>query len=177
DSLILLVASNPDRLPDTIRSRCINVRFYPLPAEGFKKVIAKNVKADDMDVVLRLSMGRPGLALSGDFADEKERFMKFLDNMLHGESKDAWTDKDAIRSWLDMSSIFLRDIVVFNITGSESDLICVMGRHKAFKNIPASNVFDAYQSLQKLRGLLDFNLNKSISWNYAAAIMRKCVTG
>ena len=39
DSLIILVSSNPERLPDTIRSRCSRVNFTPLSYEACKKVI------------------------------------------------------------------------------------------------------------------------------------------
>ncbi len=171
-SIIVLITSTPDGLPDTIRSRCTNVRFYPLPVEEFKKIVSGIVKAEDLDFVLKLSMGRPGLALSGDFIHEREWFMKLLDGMISGESKDVWADKSAIRTWLDMSFILLRDMAVFKITGSETDLMYGREKDRAYKNINLQSVFEAYQSLQKLRGLLDFNLNKSISWNYVSAIMQ-----
>ncbi|MBS1113480.1 MAG: polymerase subunit gamma and tau, partial [Nitrospirae bacterium] len=34
DSLIVLISSNPDRLPDTIRSRCSRINFMPLPPKA-----------------------------------------------------------------------------------------------------------------------------------------------
>ncbi len=172
DSLILLISSNPDSLPDTIRSRCTTIRFYPLPLEGMKKVISREVSAEDMDFVLQLSMGRPGLALSGDFMGEREWFMKLLGNMRQGESKDVWADKNAIKAWLDLAFVLLRDMAVFKVTGNESDLIYGRGERKIYENANLRALFDAYQGLLKIRGLLDFNLNKSISWNYVSQIMK-----
>ncbi len=40
------------------------------------------------------------------------------------------------------------------------------------KKVDINEILDAYKSLQKLRGLLDFNLNKSITWNYVSNMMR-----
>ncbi len=39
ESLIILVSSNPERLPDTIRSRCARINFTPLSSTACEKVI------------------------------------------------------------------------------------------------------------------------------------------
>ena len=119
DSLVILVSSNPDGLPDTIRSRCIAIRFYPLAHESFRKAVSGAVGQEYMDSVSNLSMGRPGLALASDFVKDMEWFTGLLGSMIHEGSKEAWTDKEAIRTWLDMAFIFLRDMVIFKITGNE----------------------------------------------------------
>jgi DNA polymerase-3 subunit delta' len=175
DSLIILISSNPERLPDTIRSRCINVRFYPLPFDGCREVISRNIDSKIIDFVLNLAMGRPGLAISRDFIKENEWFAKLLDNMIHGESKDSWSDKGEIRVWLDMVSILLRDMAVYKITKRESDLILGNRQWAIGNKQKIKDILNSYQDMQQVRGLLDFNLNKSITWNYVASIMRKCV--
>jgi DNA polymerase-3 subunit delta' len=172
DSLIILISSNPERLPDTIRSRCINVRFYPLPFDGCREVISRNIDSKIIDFVLNLAMGRPGLALSRDFIKENEWFAKLLDNMIHGESKDSWSDKGEIRVWLDMVSILLRDMAVYKITKRESDLILGNRQWAIGNKQKIKDILNSYQDMQQVRGLLDFNLNKSITWNYVASIMR-----
>lgn len=171
DSLILLISSNADNLPDTIKSRCMHVRFYPLPLEGCKKVISKKTDTKDMKILLNLAMGRPGIALSGDVLKEKEWCLKLLRNMIQGESKDIWEDRNAMKLWLDMSFLVLRDTAVFKITGKTTDMIC----GDTCKTSSLQNIIDAYQRLQTLKGLLDFNLNKSISWNYVSSIMRNAL--
>jgi DNA polymerase-3 subunit delta' len=183
DSLIILISSNPERLPDTIRSRCVNVRFYPLPVDGCREVVLKkggfargnylrHQTPSPLRVVLNLAMGRPGLAVSRDFIKENEWFAKLLNNMIHGESKDSWGDKGEIRAWLDMAFILLRDMAVYKITERESDLI-LSNRRWAIGNMQKiKDILNSYQDMQQVRGLLDFNLNKSITWNYVASIMR-----
>ncbi|MBZ0157274.1 MAG: DNA polymerase III subunit delta' [Alphaproteobacteria bacterium] len=190
DSLILLIASNPDGLPDTIRSRCITIRLYPLSGEGCRKVLSGAVEDGALDAVLKLSMGRPGIALSRDLAGEREWFLKLLRSMEQGDAREVWEDKNAMKSWLDLATLFLRDRVVFAVTGNESDLLygADPGRHirGASRNAGGGEgssageqpdrvlgaAFEAYRELLSLRSLLDFNLNKSISWNYVAQIMR-----
>ena len=171
DSLIILISSNPERLPDTIRSRCVNVRFYPLPVDGCREVASKNIDPKSIDFVLNLSMGRPGLAVSRDFIKENEWFMKLLNNMIYEKSKDVWSDKGEIRAWLDMAFILLRDMAVYKITGSEKDLM-LKGQGSKVKGQEIQSILNSYQDMQQVRGLLDFNLNKSITWNYVASIMR-----
>src|SRR3990172_7806680 len=44
ESLIILVASNPDRLPETIRSRCSRIRFAPLSLQACREVIQRALR-------------------------------------------------------------------------------------------------------------------------------------
>jgi len=178
DSLILLVSSNPDKLPATIRSRCVNVRFKPLPEIACRELVSKNIKTGGTDVVCRLAMGRPGLAISRDFLKENEWFMNVLDDMIRGETKSAWADKGEIKSWLDLSFVFLRDMAVAVEFGAGNlELLMVPESVQEKPSLRSGTaglktIVEAYQGLQRFYGLLDFNLNKSISWNYVAGIMR-----
>src|SRR4030042_1052726 len=109
DSLIILISSNPDRLPDTIISRCSRVNFTPLSYEACRKVIEKvsnqesaphlsippprggrvreGVKATNrrtpeppdsrnISLLVRLTMGRPGIAIAEDLMEDRSWFMK-----------------------------------------------------------------------------------------------------
>lgn len=174
-SLIILVSSNPEGLPDTIRSRCINIRFYPLPLSKCREVISKNVDAKDINYIVNLAMGRPGLAISKDFIKETEWFVKLLNNMIHGESKGSWVDKGEIRAWLDMAIILLRDMIVYKITGGRSNLIIDKMPWVTGNKQKIDDILSSYQEIEHIVGLLDFNLNKSITWNYIASIMKKTI--
>ena len=169
DSVIILLSSSPDRLPDTIRSRCMHVRFSPLPAEAFKRVMDLKAGGWDLGPFAGLAMGRPGIAIAKDFANEKKWFMDIFNSMDHGETRCAWSDKNDIKRWLDIAFVLLRDMAVFGITSRESDLLygekCGAGHIRP--------ILDAYQDLRKVHGLLSLNLNKSITWNYVSGIIQK----
>lgn len=184
DSLIILVSSNPDRLPDTIRSRCVTVRFKPLGVDVCRKVISENIDTGDAELAIRFSMGRPGIAIAKDMVKETQWFISLLDDMKKGVTKESWTDKGEIKAWLDMAHVFLRDMVIFKITGNTGELIMrdmqeTEGKknRRQFSESGIRDLLQAYQSLEMLRGLLDSNLNKAITWNYVASIMKPIVNG
>ncbi|HWR89365.1 MAG TPA: DNA polymerase III subunit delta' [Dissulfurispiraceae bacterium] len=176
NSLIILTSRNPDRLPDTVRSRCIHVRFYPLTRAECERVITQEGRAEDRNMVLNLVMGRPGLASSRDFTAEREWFLKLLAQMNNGVTKEAWGDRQSIALWLDLAFLHIRDEIVFALTAEESRMIAGgPGRKAGDKKTPGSveALVNAHGRLYAVKELLDFHLNKSISWNYVSCIMRE----
>lgn len=180
DSLIILISSNPARLPDTIRSRCSMVNFTLLSDEACEKVIKKSPHASrltphDIDKIVRLSMGRPGLAISGDLIEERAWFIKLLGKMLNAE-KDGWRSKEEMERWFDLMLILLRDMAIIKITQDETRLI-----NKDLKDyierlstsMGLKVIIENYQKLNALRGYFNFNLNRSLTWNYTGSILRK----
>lgn len=204
ESLLILVAANPDRLPETIRSRCSRLNFKPLSYEACEKVIkavnsqstthgqsavkTKNqwsgVRGQDDDqrlpTVVRLSMGRPGLAISSDILNERERFLSLLKNMLNGNNE-VWADRDEIEQWFDASLIFMRDIITVKIA-SDGNAAC----EDILINADISNfiseiagkttikdIIRAYYKVLSLKAKLGFNLNKNITWNYTASVFKE----
>ena len=84
-SIIILIASSPERLPETIRSRCSRVNFLPLSAARCEEVIKNQPgvrgrveKDSQLSTVSRLSMGRPGLAISNDLIEERDWFIRLF---------------------------------------------------------------------------------------------------
>ncbi len=206
DSLIILISSNPDRLPDTIRSRCSRVNFTPLSYETCEKVIEKTVgqqtaggskKAckpaslqavelenssnDDsrLSTLVRLSMGRPGLAIAGDPIEDRAWFIKLLKGMLNAE-KDGWTSKEEMERWFDLILILFRDMAVIKITQDEINLINIDLKdylNKLSSSMDLKVIIENYQRLITLRGYLNFNLNRSLTWNYTGSLLRETMDG
>jgi len=187
DSLIILVSSNPERLPDTIRSRCSRVNFTPLSYNACKEVIEKVIsqKADRpaslqadklkrLSTLARLSMGRPGLAVSADLLDEREWFLRLLQEMMKAE-KEGWTSKEEMEKWFELILILLRDIVITKITKDRRNLIYIDLKEyiKEFSSaMDLKVIIDCYQKLNTLKGYLNFNLNRSLTWNYTGSLLR-----
>jgi DNA polymerase III subunit delta' len=212
ESLIILISSNADRLPDTIRSRCSRLNFTPLNNEACEKVIrkvrsqqsnsasphftsplnkagskrgygkisqkttAKNPEPDDslLTTLVRLSMGRPGFAISGDLIGERKWFLDLLQEMMRAE-KDGWTSKEEIERWFDLIVLLLRDMAVMQITGDAKNLINIdlQDYIKKFSSTTdLRGIIDNYRKLNTLRGYLNFNLNKSLTWNYTGSLLR-----
>jgi DNA polymerase III subunit delta' len=171
DSLIILISASPDRLPDTVRSRCMHVRFRPLSTDACRQVLSLKSGSKDFDRMSGLAMGRPGVAITREFDDDNKWFMDILSVMSRGGSKCVWNDKSDIKRWLDLCLVWIRDIAVFDTTGRESDLLCGNTAHS--RDLPA--LLSAAQQLQKIRASADMNLSKAITWNFVSVIIQDIV--
>lgn len=189
-SLIILISSIPDRLPETIRSRCSRINFSPLSYEECKKVIKRTIsninkqsmvnfqKEKDFEswlsILARLSMGRPGLAVSTDLLEEREWFLKLFREMIMAE-KDGWNSKEDMEKWFEYLLIFLRDLTFMKITKYKKYLINI-DIEDYIKNFSSSIdlkvIIENYQKLSELKGYFNFNLNKSLTWNYTGSLLR-----
>jgi len=175
DSIIILISSKPDRLPDTIRSRCSRINFGLLSPESCRHVLEGKIPAESMELVTRLSMGRPGTALSGDLLEERMWFLNLFKSMLNAE-KDGWTSREDMERWFELVLTILRDMAVLKITGGNSGLIHI-DLHEYFSKLSKFTdlkvIMNIHNELNQLKNLLMFNLNKSITWNYTASLLRK----
>lgn len=174
-SLIILISSNPDSLPDTIRSRCWRVNFAPLSDKACKEVIKRTVSAgSQLSTLLRLSMGRPARVTSEDLIGKREWFIKLMQGMLNAE-KHVWASKEEMERWFEFMLIFLRDIATAKVTQDEAYLINIDLKDyikKLSTSVDLEVIVEKYQRLNELKGYFGFNLNKSLVWNYTACILR-----
>jgi DNA polymerase-3 subunit delta' len=180
DSVIVLVSSKPDFLPATIRSRCSRINFVPLSTDSCLNVLGDNIEGTGaLELIARLAMGQPGRALSSDLAEERSWFLELFKAMLRAE-KDGWTSRDDMERWVDQGLIFFRDLAVLTITADPArminndikDYLAGLG-----KSLDIKGIIYIHQELSRLRRLLFFNLNKSITWNYTASLLRKELAG
>lgn len=178
DSVIILASSRPERIQDTIRSRCSRINFVPLSEDACRTVLCGRVPDEGLDLAVRLSMGRPGLALSGDLADERTWFIGLLKAMLNAE-KDSWASRDDSERWLELALTVLRDMAVLKITGQPSRMINTDFQEyldTLSKQTDVKVIISLYNEINILKNLLMFNLNKSITWNYTSSLLRKEIT-
>ncbi|MBI5847562.1 MAG: DNA polymerase III subunit delta' [Nitrospirae bacterium] len=175
DSLIILVTSRPDRLPATIRSRCSKISFHTHSLTSCREILKEKMNGDEADLTLRLSLGRPGLALSSDVREDRDWFMALLGAMTQAE-KDGWASREEMEKWFDLALMFIRDLAVHRITGKAShlinaDLAETLG--KIGKSVDIQGIILIYKELSFIKSMLLFNLNKSLTWNYTASLLRK----
>lgn len=175
DTIIILISSRPDRLIPTIRSRCSRVNFGTLSRQDCHSVIKKKTDPGAADTLIRLSMGQPGMALTSDLLEDRDWFINLLQTMMRAE-KDSWASKEEIEKWFDLAMIFIRDLAVFKITGKTSYLIntdLIETMSNMGKSADIQRIIDLYKEMSFLKTMLLFNLNKSVTWNYTASLLRK----
>ncbi len=178
DSILILVSARPDLLPPTISSRCARINFSPLPTAACRTVLGATVPVKDVELVARLSMGRPGAAFTADLLEERQWFLGLLEGMLDAE-KDGWTSREDMEKWFEYALLVLRDMACLKIDGDVSRLINAdLGEYleRMSKSLDLHVIIRLYGELNRLKGLLMFNLNKSITWNFTASLLRKEMT-
>jgi DNA polymerase-3 subunit delta' len=180
-SLIILISSSADRLPETIRSRCSRVNFTPLGDAESGKVISRALgDVPQVKPLVRLTMGRPGLALGDDLLEKRGFFLETLKAILSGGIKSPWADRKDIEEWLEMAFMLLRDMMVFKIKAGRGFLINEDIKEEVglmSKDADLKVIIDCYERLSLLRGYLAFNLNKAITWNYVSSLWREMRRG
>lgn len=174
DSVIILITAKPGALPDTIRSRCSRVNFYPLSRKACREVLDGRYQGQDLDLVVTLSMGRPGSAHTNDLREERDWFLDHFRNMLKA-GKDGWTSREDMERWFDQAVIMLRDLAALKIAGPSRIINIDLHDYLSdlSKSIDLNVIIYLYQELSLLKGQLFYNLNKSITWNYTASLLRK----
>ena len=188
-SVIVLASSNPERLPETVRSRCLALRFRPLSADQMEIVVRDRVKdPQKRRALIGLSMGRPGLAIDGgeDILKRRRQFVKSLLSMLDGGRTSLWAGKEDVEDFMDGLELFLRDALVFNTTGREDLLLGWAasdggGWPEKLKSMGRSAkkevIIDCYRRVSGIRESMVYNPNKSILWNYTAGMLGRLAGG
>ncbi len=140
DSLIVLITSMPQGLLPTIRSRCQEIRFLPLPRLMLAQALMRRRELAEEDALFlaALAQGSMGRALDMDVEREKatrEELMALwsgLGRMSPGDvlarSEALSKDRDRLERLLDTGVEWLRDALVFHETGDEKLLVYGHGK-------------------------------------------------
>jgi DNA polymerase-3 subunit delta' len=135
DSLIILVSSLPHGLLATIRSRCQEVKFQPLPRRMLAAVLRERRGLDEEAAwfLAALARGSLGRAMAMDLSDERsgrEQFLELVHSLGAMRHDDMLTladrvakDRDGFVRLLDLGIEWLRDRAVFGQTSDEHLLV------------------------------------------------------
>jgi DNA polymerase-3 subunit delta' len=90
---LILLAPRPDSLPQTIRSRCVQFHFAPVPAADVEQFLAERepakIKPAERKLAAQLSEGRPGAALELDLAESirlRRQVLRLIELASKGEN-------------------------------------------------------------------------------------------
>ncbi len=87
---LILLATAPDSLLPTIRSRCLQFHFAPVPAERIEAFLAERTRAKpaERELAAQLSCGSPGAALSIDLEESsrlRRSILRLLEQAVAGQ--------------------------------------------------------------------------------------------
>ena len=103
-TVIIIIASDWQRLLSTIVSRCVSIRFLPVPSEEIRKALSSSVKdKKKLEQAMALANGRPGVAglLASDEAllDKHLKYRKLIYKLFRVDLNQRW---QVISSLLDI---------------------------------------------------------------------------
>ncbi len=87
---MVLVATRPDAMPSTIRSRCISFHFAPVPHADVELLLKEraDITPKDAKIIAQLSAGSPGIALAIDLEQSRQlraNALAFLSKAIQGQ--------------------------------------------------------------------------------------------
>jgi len=88
---LILIATRPDAMVPTIRSRCLQFQFAPVPVDRIERFLAERYaagKASDRKLAAELASGSPGAALSLNVEESvrlRRSLLRLLENAASGE--------------------------------------------------------------------------------------------
>jgi DNA polymerase-3 subunit delta' len=139
DSLIILISAMPQSFLPTIRSRCQELKFQPLPRPVLATVLREKRGLDEGDAwfAAALSRGSLGRALDMDVQKEKadrEQFLALWEGLGGMRNDEILTladgvakDREGFDRILDIGIEWLRDRLVYQETGDERLLVFAGG--------------------------------------------------
>jgi DNA polymerase-3 subunit delta' len=140
DALIILITARPQSLLATIRSRCQEIRFLPLPRHILAESLMRRrgLSEEDAWFLAALSQGSMGRGLEMEVerekADREELMARWSELERMGPMEmlaqaDALSkDREQLDRFLDLGVERLRDALVFQETGNEKLLVYGHGK-------------------------------------------------
>jgi DNA polymerase-3 subunit delta' len=177
---LILIATNPYLLLETIRSRARILHFGEIPQEQIVRRLTQNEGKPEPDALLAaaLSGGSLGAALefnTAEYRDARESALEFVTLLLSGGSfarassivagitKDK-KDKDSFRTWMESASALLRDIYYSGAANERVGQRDIIEELQALrKQTRHSHLVRAIEAMSKLQNSLHHNVNRQIA--------------
>ncbi|MBI4633336.1 MAG: DNA polymerase III subunit delta' [Deltaproteobacteria bacterium] len=190
-NILILVTSVPHQLPPTVLSRCQHLRFNPLPDETVALFLQERLSLDAVQAqtLAASSGGSIGKALEMNeesFLDSRKRIIAHL-------SDSDWTDPAKLLSFLgdfgeerhdilgklDVLRSCFRDALVYKETGEKGRMVnsdCMEFIGSVAGRLSGQNILNAISAMEKARGAIELNANKSLTLETMMFKVISCTT-
>lgn len=174
-AVIIILTANANALLSTILSRCVLLNMKPVKDEQIKKYLMENMEIPDYkaDVCVAFARGNLGkarlLANSEEFDKVKEEALSLLKNINDMEINEVVTAikkindyKFDVNDYLDIFSIWYRDVLLFKATHDANHLI-FREEIQYIKKVADKSTYEGIEtiieSLEKSKQRLKANVN------------------
>lgn len=178
-AILILVASRPHLLLPTVRSRCFPVRFAALPVSELAELLrARGHSEEEALSRAALAGGRPGKALAFDperLRERRDEILSALEALASRQSALAelssfassvsGSDEESLLEGLDLVEGLLRDAALSALSLPASALLHADRAPRLGKlgqRLGPLRATSIVRSVERLRGELRFNLNRTL---------------
>jgi DNA polymerase-3 subunit delta' len=170
DSLLILVTAMPQSLLPTIRSRCQEIRFHPLPRRTLAQALMRRRELSEGDAwfLAALAQGSMGRGLSMDVDQERavrDEVMALWGGLgsmgpgeVLGQAEALSKDRERLERLIDIGVEWLRDALVYRATGEETLLVhgTARDRYREWgERVPVARMLSDMDLFFASRGMLD----------------------
>lgn len=176
-----LITSRPHLLPDTILSRCQQIRFFPPSTGEIASFLLKKREASPEEAakIAKRAGGRVGVALTLDSAaiDAEDQKMKRLvdpetlasHSRIFQLSEEMGRDAENLRAALDWLSLWIRDMLIWKQTKAP-DLLDRSEEASSYERLEPfhtrKTLLEAFHLIRNIERNLVRNLNRSLVLEY-----------
>ena len=177
-NILILVTTRPSFLPQTIISRCQQMRFNPLSSETVAGFLVSEMKMDEQKAMLlaALSGGSIGNALALN-KDNIVAYRKELLSLLAATSKKdpfslinlasfLGSKKKDIRQGLNIVHSFFRDMLIFKEAG-KNEMLINQDHYDLIKEragqLSGEQILQSIEQIEKTGVIIEQNVNKSLT--------------
>ena len=173
--VILLLTTNSQSFLQTIRSRCVELSMKPVASAVLKEYLMREMQIPDYraDVCVAFAQGNVGkareMAASDDFSAVQKLALSLVKNVrdmelaeLVSEIKNMTQYKVDPSDYLDVISVWYRDVLLFKATGDANGLVYrdeLFTIRKVAGRSSYEGIEDVLKALDTAKSRLDANVN------------------
>lgn len=190
--IILILTESKEMMLETIQSRCVLLDVRPVLKNEFKNYFQYKMKVPDyeIDSLVEFSAGNIGKAIkmveNDDYSAMREHVIGILKGLknhdaasLNGKLKAAADYKNDMNGYIDLVTMWFRDILVYKSTVNEKKLIfkeqaaVIKKQSKSYTYEAINDIFD---SIKQVQVRLASNVNMEMTLEVMYLKMRDLLT-
>ncbi|MEE3393270.1 MAG: DNA polymerase III subunit [Lachnospiraceae bacterium] len=158
-AVIILLSDSPEKLLDTIKSRCLMINTKPISRTEIRNYLEKTLKMDpqDADIAANFCQGNVGRAIrfatSEDFGAMKDQVLDLLKNInemdiaaIIERIKIFTADRKNIDDYLDLMLLWFRDVLMFKAT-KDANLMLYSEEYTAISKEASRRSYEELESI------------------------------
>lgn len=174
-TIFILITQYPEKLPDTIRSRCFKIQFSPIDRESIKEFLTHKIDdSEKIDLLSRIcdgSLKKAILLLDDDFFEKRrKRILSFLSFLKREkpyiEFLKEISSEENIKEVIVFFEEVISDMIVMKRSTDESLILNI----DFLKDLYETQILFSIDSLLKMGELL-FDFEKEIEYNINLALL------